>query len=187
MAISGEESDEHRNPDLEPPIIDGEEEEDDEDFEDDEDEEEEEEETVTDESRLLSERAKMENLFRRISTENVPLRVHNVLIKGNTKTKEPLIESEIEALKTATSVQELLQAASIANARLRRLEIFDSVNITLDSGPPEFPGTTNVIVEVVETKNPLTGDIGIFSKPEVYFCNFSILLYVYILGYVYFN
>lgn len=116
-------------------------------------------------------REKMENLFQRISTERVPLRVHDVIIKGNAKTKDWLIESEVEnLLKNAATLQDLLQAASIANARLQRLDVFDSVNITLDAGPPELPGTSNVIVEVVETRNPLTGDIGIFSKPEVVTC-----------------
>lgn len=143
--------------------------------EDDDEEEEEEEEEDDDEdeqppltrqARMQSDRAKMEALFRRLSAERVPVRVHDVLIKGNAKTKDSLIEAEVEALKTATTVQELLQAASVANARLQRLEIFDSVNITLDSGPPELPGTANVVVEVVEAKNPLTGDFGIFSKPE---------------------
>ncbi|KAL7229197.1 hypothetical protein ACSBR2_007821 [Camellia fascicularis] len=167
MAVSVEEK-----PEEQAPIPDGEDEqpsngddedededEDDDDFED----EEEEEETV---SRTRSERAKMENLFQRISTERVPLRVHDLVIKGNTKTKDSLIEAEVECIKKATTVQELLQAASIANSRLHSLDIFDSVNITLDSGPPQLPGTANVIVEVVESKNPLTGDIGIFSKPE---------------------
>ncbi|KVI04840.1 sorting and assembly machinery component 50 homolog B-like [Cynara cardunculus var. scolymus] len=146
-----------------------EEEEDDFDEDEDEDEDEEEEEQqlpVTSESRMRAERARMEGIFHRISSERVPLRVHDVLIKGNNKTKESLIEAEVEALKNATSVQELLQAATIANARLQKLDIFDSVNITLDSGPPELPGTSNVIVQVVESKNPLTGDIGIFTKPE---------------------
>ncbi|XP_059627948.1 uncharacterized protein LOC132270765 [Cornus florida] len=129
-------------------------------------EDEEEEEKVTKESRMRLERAKIENLYNRISKERVPLRVHDVLIKGNTKTVDSLIEAEVEGLKHVTSVQELLQAATMANARLQRLEIFDSVNIVLDSGPPELPGTTNVIVQVVETKDPLTGNIGIYSKPE---------------------
>ncbi|KAL7184266.1 hypothetical protein ACSBR2_026424 [Camellia fascicularis] len=163
MAVSTEEHQmEH------PPTVDEEpsNDEDDKEEEEEEDDDEEEEGPVAQKSRKPLERAKMENLFRRISTERVPLRVHDVLIKGNTKTKDSLIEAELEGLKNATTVQELLQAASIANARLHRLEIFDSVNITLDSGPPELPGTTNVVVEVVETKNPLTGDIGIFSKPE---------------------
>nr|GEY22728.1 sorting and assembly machinery component 50 homolog B-like [Tanacetum cinerariifolium] len=137
-----------------------EEEEDDDDFDDEEEEEEESEKPKLD-------KAKMEKVFHRISTERVPLRVHDVIIKGNTKTKDSLIESLIETLKTATSVQELLQAATVANARLQKLDIFDSVNITLDSGPADLPGTTNVVVEVVEIKNPLTGDIGIFTKPEI--------------------
>ncbi|OVA02768.1 Bacterial surface antigen (D15) [Macleaya cordata] len=102
-----------------------------------------------------------------MSKEKVTLRVHDVLIKGNTKTKDSLIEAEVESLlKNVTSMQELLQAAQIANARLQNLDIFDSINITLDSGPPELPGTANVVIQVVETKNPLTGDFGIFSKPE---------------------
>ncbi|XP_071686270.1 uncharacterized protein [Rutidosis leptorrhynchoides] len=141
-----------------------EEEEDDDEFYD--DDEEEPELLQTPESKLRSERAKMNSTLHRISTERVPLRVHDVLIKGNNKTKESLIETEIQTLKTATSIQELLQAATIVNARLQKLDIFDSVNITIDSGPPELPGTSNVIVEVVEAKNPITGDIGIFTKPE---------------------
>ncbi|KAJ6295173.1 hypothetical protein OIU76_023139 [Salix suchowensis] len=52
------------------------------------------------------------------------------------------------------------------NFRLQALEIFDSVKITLDSGPPELPGTANVIVDVVETKSPLLGEIGVFNKGE---------------------
>ena len=152
-------------------LLNGYEDEDDEedDFDEDEDEEgeDEDEPPVTSESRMRAERRRVERVFHRISSERVPLRVHDVVIKGNTKTKGSLIEAEIGALKTATSVQELLQAATIANARLQKLDIFDSVNITLDSGPPELPGTSSVIVQVVESKNRLTTDINIFTKPEV--------------------
>lgn len=128
----------------------------------------------SEESRLRAEKAKLESLFRRISTEKVDLRVHDVLIKGNTKTKEYLIEAELEGIKKATTMQELLAASAIANANLRELEIFDSVRITLDSGPPELPGTTNVIVEVVETESVITGELGCYTKPAV--C--SLLLYI---------
>lgn len=51
----------------------------------------EEEEPVTEESRIRDEKEKMENLLRRLTSERVPLRVHDVLIKGNTKTKDQLI------------------------------------------------------------------------------------------------
>ncbi|KAG0469215.1 hypothetical protein HPP92_018543 [Vanilla planifolia] len=63
-------------------------------------------------------------------------------------------------------MQELLQAAGAANARLHRLDIFDSVNIVLDAGPSELPGTANVVIELVEAKNPLSGDIGFYTRPE---------------------
>ncbi|KAG8390133.1 hypothetical protein BUALT_Bualt01G0051800 [Buddleja alternifolia] len=138
---------------------------DDDDFED--DEEEEEPEPMTPKARAQMDQAKMESLFSRLSTERVPVRVHDVIIKGNTRTKDALIEAEVEAIfKDATSFQQLLQAASVANMRLQRLDVFDSVNITLDAGPPELPGTANVVIEVSEAKNPLTGDLGVFSKPE---------------------
>lgn len=118
------------------------------------------------ESRLAEDGSKLESMFRRLASEKVKLRVHDVLIKGNTKTKDSLIEAELEAIKKATTMQELLKAAGIANHRFHSFGIFDSVGITLDCGPPELPGTVNVIVDVVETKNPLTGDLGIFTKPE---------------------
>ncbi|KAL8137488.1 hypothetical protein V2J09_003489 [Rumex salicifolius] len=120
----------------------------------------------SEELRLRSEKAKAESLFRRINSERVALRVHDVVIKGNTKTKESVIEAEIGALRDASSLQELFQAASVVNARLRGLQIFDSVNITLDAGPLELPDTANVVVEVSELNNPLSGDIGVFTKPE---------------------
>ncbi|KZV34944.1 sorting and assembly machinery component 50B [Dorcoceras hygrometricum] len=150
--------------------FDGIEEEDEEGLEPDEEdgEDEEEPESVSTEGgRIRRDQVKMESLFRRLSTERVPVRVHDVIIKGNDKTKDSLIESEVvELFKKANTVQQLLRAAGIANVRLQRLDIFESVNITLDAGPPELPGTANVIVEVSEVKNPLTGDLGIFTKPE---------------------
>ncbi|XP_073100773.1 uncharacterized protein [Elaeis guineensis] len=118
-----------------------------------------------------SEREKVERLLRRLSSGPVRLRVHDVVIRGNAKTKDSLIEAEVlDAFRSASTMQELLQAAGAANERLNRLDVFDSVNITLDAGPPELPGTANVIIDVVEAKNPLNGDIGIFTKPEARSC-----------------
>ena len=146
----------------------------DEDEAEEEDEEEEARSEKSRESRLAEDGSKLESMFRRLASEKVKLRVHDVLIKGNTKTKDSLIEAELEAIKNATTMQELLKAAGIANHRFHSFGIFDSVGITLDCGPPELPGTVNVIVDVVETKNPLTGDLGIFTKPEV----LSLSLYI---------
>ncbi|KAG9453588.1 hypothetical protein H6P81_006492 [Aristolochia fimbriata] len=149
---------------------DSEEEEEEDDYvleEDEEEFEEEEEESVgAGTERFRDQRSKLNNLFRRLSSEPVLLRVHDIIIKGNTKTVDSVIESEIRDLKTATSMQELLQAASVAAARLHRLDIFETVNVTLDAGPPELPDTANVVIEVVEAKSPITGDVGIFTKPE---------------------
>ena len=120
---------------------------------------------------LESQKAKLrnsfQNFFSRIQHESVPIRVHDVVIKGNTKTKDYLIEALTASLKDASTIQELFAASSEVNFRLQALEIFDSVKITLDSGPPELPGTANVIVDVVETRSPLLGEIGVFNKGEV--------------------
>ncbi|CAH2054107.1 unnamed protein product, partial [Thlaspi arvense] len=107
---------------------------------------------------------KVESLFRRMRESPVPVRVHDVIVKGNEKTKDHIIEAEVDAVREATTLQEILVASRVANSNLQALDIFDSVNITLDSGPPELPGTTNVIVEVVESKSPLTGQIGAYTR-----------------------
>ncbi|PKA49970.1 hypothetical protein AXF42_Ash017509 [Apostasia shenzhenica] len=117
--------------------------------------------------RRLSDRERMSSLLRRLSKGPMRLHVHDVIIRGNTKTKDSLIEAEVlQLFRSATSMQELLQAASAANARLQRLDIFDSVSIVLDAGPPELPGTANIIIEVAEPRNPLSADIGIYTRPE---------------------
>lgn len=121
------------------------------------------------EDRLRAHRARLSNLSSKLSSETVPIRVHDVLIKGNSKTRDWVIEAELEDLKKVASLQELLQVASVANFRLQQLGIFQSVNIVLDSGPKELPGTANVIVNVVEATNPLSGEIGYYTKPEVIF------------------
>ncbi|KAF9608325.1 hypothetical protein IFM89_009015 [Coptis chinensis] len=114
--------------------------------------------------RKITERNNFVYLMNILSKEKVNLRVHDIIIKGNKKTKDPLLESEVESLKTATTLQELLLAAALVNSRLRNLDIFSSVNITLDSGP--LPGTANVIIEVDE-KNIFSYFLGyLFSKPE---------------------
>ncbi|XP_065871197.1 uncharacterized protein [Euphorbia lathyris] len=123
----------------------------------------------TRESQLRLEKAKLETVFRRLQTEKVPIRVHDVIIKGNEKTKDSVIEAEIARLKEVSSMQELMEASQLINFRLQALDIFDAVKITLDSGPPELPGTANVVIEVVETKRPLTGEVGVYTKGEARF------------------
>ncbi|KAL2903968.1 Protein C [Bienertia sinuspersici] len=124
-------------------------------------------------------RSKMTKLANRLRSEPITLRVHDVIIKGNTKTKDSVIETEImDELKQASTLQEIFQAAAMANVKLRQLDIFDSVNFTIDSGPSELPGTANVVVEVSETKSPLTGEIGLFTKPGFLSLHFDLVLVV---------
>jgi outer membrane protein insertion porin family len=115
-----------------------------------------------------AEREKVDTVFQRLSDTPIGIRVHDVIIQGNTKTRDALIEAEaVDLIRSAATVQDLVRAASIANARLRHLEVFDSVRITLDAGPPELPGTTNVLIEVVEAANPINASVGLLSRPEV--------------------
>ncbi|XVF04169.1 hypothetical protein REPUB_Repub05bG0059000 [Reevesia pubescens] len=110
---------------------------------------------------------KMEALVQRMLIGPVSIHVHDVIIKGNTKTKRYIIEAEaLEALKKAKTMQELLRASNAVNSRLKSLGLFDSVMITLDSGPPEIPGSANVIIEVEEARNRLLGAIGGYTKAE---------------------
>ncbi|KAK7387470.1 hypothetical protein VNO78_28302 [Psophocarpus tetragonolobus] len=117
-------------------------------------------------SRLREQRSKLETLSQRLESEMVPIRVHDVLIGGNTKTKDWVIEAELKLLEDATTVQELLRASEIALSRLRSLEIFESTELTLQAGPPELPHTTNVLVDVVETANKVSGEFGVYTKPS---------------------
>lgn len=144
-----------------------EEDEEDEDLEPEEEEEEEDNDpTMSTDARIQRDRANMNSLFQRLTTERVPARVHDIIIKGNKKTKDSLIAAEVEPLfRGANSFQELLRAAAIARVHLHGLGIFDSVVITLDAGPPELPGTANVVIDVSEGRL-LSGDFGVFSKPE---------------------
>uniref|UniRef100_A0A0C9QN36 TSA: Wollemia nobilis Ref_Wollemi_Transcript_19492_2091 transcribed RNA sequence n=1 Tax=Wollemia nobilis TaxID=56998 RepID=A0A0C9QN36_9CONI len=128
--------------------------------------EEEEEAVESPEAQVEGQRKQVQKLIRRLSSEQVHIRVHDITIKGNNKTKDFVIEAEVEEVKNARTMQELVAAAGKANARLRNLGIFESATITLDAGPPELPDTANVIVEVQENTKPFSGDIGIFSKPE---------------------
>lgn len=120
-------------------------------------------------SKLREQRFKVESLSRRLSSELVPIRVHDVVINGNTKTKDWVIEAELKGIENATSMQELMQASQIAVARLQGLEIFDSCKVRLEAGPRELPNTANVIVDVVETDNKVSGEFGIYTKPSVHF------------------
>lgn len=111
----------------------------------------------------------IERISKQLSEKPVPVRVHDITIIGNTKTKDSVIEAQLEELRRVKTMQELIQKASYAKTHLQELGIFDKCLITLDAGPEELPQTANVVVEVEEAQRPFSGDIGFYSKPEVMF------------------
>ncbi|GJM92674.1 hypothetical protein PR202_ga09165 [Eleusine coracana subsp. coracana] len=119
---------------------------------------------------LAAEKEKIETVFRRLSSAPVPICVHDIIIKGNSKTRDALIEAEVtDLIRSAVTVQDLVRAASLATGRLRNLDVFNSIHITLDAGPPELPGTTTV---VVETANPISGsEFDVRGAVPFGFCN----------------
>ncbi|MED6156796.1 hypothetical protein PIB30_017790 [Stylosanthes scabra] len=117
-------------------------------------------------SKLQQQRFKVETLARRLSSEMVPIRVHDVLVNGNTKTKDWVIEAELKGIETATTMQDLMRACEAAIARLQALEIFDSCKVRLEPGPKELPNTANVVVDVVEANNTVSGECGVYTKPS---------------------
>ncbi|OEL13394.1 hypothetical protein BAE44_0025587 [Dichanthelium oligosanthes] len=87
------------------------------------DEEYEEEEELDGPAAEAAERERILAVLRRLSEAPVGIRVHDVTIQGNTRTRDALIEAEVvDLIRSATTVQGLMRAASIANARLRRFD-----------------------------------------------------------------
>ena len=109
-----------------------------------------------------------QRLFKRFTNEPVKLRVHDVKIQGNVRTKDSVIEAELESVKIAENSQDLLREVALAISRLQGLGIFEECVISLEPGPVELPGTANVLVNVKEPENSYSGDVGVYSKPEVH-------------------
>ena len=86
----------------------------------------------------------IKSMTQKLATEPVTVRVHDIEIKGNTKTKDSVIEAQLAELREVTTMQDLLQESVRANSRLRALGIFDKCVITLDAGPEELPGTVSI-------------------------------------------
>ncbi|GBG75673.1 hypothetical protein CBR_g20300 [Chara braunii] len=91
-------------------------------------------------------------------------RVHDILIKGNVRTKEYVIEREMEGVRRATTLQELADELATASRKLNDLGIFEEVTITCDEGPPELPGTTANLIVHVKEKGPLSLHVGSYMQ-----------------------
>ncbi|XP_002960275.2 sorting and assembly machinery component 50 homolog B [Selaginella moellendorffii] len=128
--------------------------------------EEEEEEEAADGSNAVRKRRVLERLAHKMEKEDVNVRVHDIQIKGNKRTKDWVIESVLGKMKEATTLQDILLEAAKASVQMERMDVFERWVINFDVGPPELPGTTNVIVEVVEPERPYSCNVGMFSRPE---------------------
>jgi outer membrane protein insertion porin family len=109
------------------------------------------------------------SLLRRLAASPVPIKVHSVQINSNSRTKRELIESvlDLNSILKSSTFQELVYVAGLANARLKRLGVFPSVNITIDAGPDDVPGSSVVVVDVVEAVHPFAGDFFVDFKTKV--------------------
>ncbi|KAL6653363.1 hypothetical protein ACP70R_008941 [Stipagrostis hirtigluma subsp. patula] len=156
--------------------------EDDEDFDDDLDDEDEEEEDDDEDDQppsCPSEEARLEAVLRRLTADEVRIRVHEVAIRGCGRTRRAAVEAAVGPdLARAATVRDLVRAAAAARDRLRRLGAFDAVSITLDAAPPGIPGNGGgggggvvVLVDVSEARGRAAGDLGIFANAQTRSCS----------------
>ena len=89
-----------------------------------------------------------------------PLRVHDVIISGTTRTHKHVIEHHLRSARAAKTFDELQSALVEAQHELSALGIFKSVEIMADAGPTELPDTANIIVTVSDPSTFLSTCIG---------------------------
>lgn len=105
-----------------------------------------------------------ELMFRRFAQEPIPVRVCDVKVEGNSKTRVSVIEAHLERLKNAGTTRELLREAAHAVTRIESMGLFEKCIIFLEAGPVH--GSVNVVVKVQEGTRPCSLGLAIFSKPE---------------------
>jgi outer membrane protein insertion porin family len=137
-----------------------------------------------------SQEARLEAVLRRLTAEEVRIHVHEVAIRGCSRTRRAAVEAAIGPdLARAATVRDLVRAAAAARDRLRGLGAFDAVAITLDAAPPGIPGSGRavlVLVNVSEARGRATGELGVFAEPQVriqlkmsafFFCCFDLEIF----------
>ncbi|XP_062202640.1 SAM50-like protein SPAC17C9.06 [Phragmites australis] len=145
----------------------------DEDFDD---EAEEEDDDDSEPSASPSEEARLEAVLRRLTADEVRIRVHEVAIRGCARTRRAAVEEAVGPdLAHAATVRDLVRAAAAAGDRLRRLGAFDAVCITLDAAPPGLPGSGGsavvVNVDVAEARGRAAGEFGVFANTQTRSCS----------------
>lgn len=116
-----------------------------------------------------SEEARLEAVLRRLTADEVRIRVHQVAIRGCARTRRAAVEAAVGTdLARAATVRDLVRAAAAAGDRLRRLGAFDTVSITLDAPPPGTPGSAVVVlVDVSEARGRAATEFGVFANTQV--------------------
>eukprot|EP00245_Coleochaete_scutata_P004744 TRINITY_DN17665_c0_g1_i1.p1 TRINITY_DN17665_c0_g1~~TRINITY_DN17665_c0_g1_i1.p1 ORF type:complete len:504 (-),score=69.59 TRINITY_DN17665_c0_g1_i1:472-1956(-) len=92
-----------------------------------------------------------------------PCRIHDVIIVGNERTKDWVIERELESARKAEVFKDVVAELEAAAQRLQALEIFSECTLLCDEGPKELPGTANVIVQLKE-KDSTSFNIGTYVQ-----------------------
>ncbi|KAF8648931.1 hypothetical protein HU200_064463 [Digitaria exilis] len=120
-----------------------------------------------------SEEARLEAVLRRLTADEVRIRVHQVAIRGCARTRRAAVEAAVGPdLARAATVRDLVRAAAVAGDRLRRLGAFDTVSITLDAAPPGTPGSAVVVlVDVAEARGRAAAEFGVFANTQTRSCS----------------
>ena len=100
-------------------------------------------------------------------SQHLPLRVHDIVITGNTRTKDYLIERHLQPLRAVQTVGKLVTAVEEARDGLERLGLFATVQLEADSGPVELPGTANIKIVVEELKDGRSGSFGTYQQVSI--------------------
>ena len=91
-----------------------------------------------------------------------PCRVHDMIVSGNVRTRDHVFERHLREAREARTVQQLDRALERAQGALEVLDVFDKVEIVVDVGPPELPGTANVFV-VVQENTGRSATVGAYN------------------------
>ena len=112
-------------------------------------------------SAFPSEEARHEAVLRRLTADEVRIRVYQVTIRGCARTRRAAVEAAVGP--------DLARAAAAAGDRLRRLGAFDTVSITLDAAPSGIPGSAVVVlVDVAEARGRAAAEFGVFATTQVH-------------------
>ncbi|KAI5074239.1 hypothetical protein GOP47_0010200 [Adiantum capillus-veneris] len=105
-----------------------------------------------------------ELMFKRFAQEEIPLRVLEVKVEGNRRTRSSVIQDHIEPLKKAETTRQLLREAAHAVERIEHLGLFRNFTLALETGPVQ--GSVIVVLYVEEAPRPFSVNLTSFSAAK---------------------